>query len=262
MSDQFIQVPPQSTGLKVDCTELTVGANVVERERVNIADPTSATAIAGVTAGGALKVDGSAVTQPVSLTGNQAVNVAQINAVTPLMGNGVTGTGSPRVTIASDNTAFTVNAAQSGTWTVQPGNTANTTPWLMKRSDGTSIEVVDPCSNASLTRNSVNINQTGGAQLIAGVTAKQTYICSIFYVTATAQNIALVEGTGTVCATGIAGMAGGSTAATGQNWAANSGWTNPATGFWHAKTATTANNVCLLQSGTGQISGVVTYVQV
>lgn len=66
----------------------------------------------------AWKVDGSAVTQPVSISGNQAVNVAQINGVAPLMGNGVTGTGSQRVTIASDNTAFTVNAAQSGTWNI------------------------------------------------------------------------------------------------------------------------------------------------
>lgn len=40
-------------------------------------------------------------------------NVKQINGVTPLMGNGTTGTGSQRVTIASDNTAFTVNAAQA-----------------------------------------------------------------------------------------------------------------------------------------------------
>jgi hypothetical protein len=46
-----------------------------------------------------------------SLTANQSVNVAQINGVTPLMGNGVTGTGSQRVTIASDNTAFAVNAS-------------------------------------------------------------------------------------------------------------------------------------------------------
>lgn len=73
---------------------------------------------------------GSVTTLP-ALPANQSVNVAQINGVTPLMGNGVTGTGSPRVTIASDNTAFSVNALQSGTWTVQPGNTANTTPWLI-----------------------------------------------------------------------------------------------------------------------------------
>jgi hypothetical protein len=68
------------------------------------------------------------VTQPVSgtvgisgtiaITANSAVNVAQINGVTPLMGNGVTGTGSQRVTIASDNTAFAVNAVQSGTWNI------------------------------------------------------------------------------------------------------------------------------------------------
>ena len=58
----------------------------------------------------AVKVDGSAVTQPVSgtvsITANSAVNVAQINGVTPLMGNGATGTGSQRVTIASDNTVL------------------------------------------------------------------------------------------------------------------------------------------------------------
>lgn len=45
-----------------------------------------------------------------SLSANQSVNVAQINGVTPLMGNGQTGTGSQRVTVASDNTAFAVNA--------------------------------------------------------------------------------------------------------------------------------------------------------
>lgn len=49
----------------------------------------------------------------VALPANQSVNVSQINAVTPLMGNGVTGTGSQRVTIASDNTAFAVNATLS-----------------------------------------------------------------------------------------------------------------------------------------------------
>jgi len=56
--------------------------------------------------------DGAAAitTLPVSLAANQSVNVGQINAITPLMGNGITGTGSQRVTIASDNTAFAVNS--------------------------------------------------------------------------------------------------------------------------------------------------------
>lgn len=76
-----------------------------------------------------------------ALTANQSVNQTQVNGVAVSVGNGIAGTGVQRVTIASDNTAFpvtltsttitgTVAATQSGTWTVQPGNTANTTPWL------------------------------------------------------------------------------------------------------------------------------------
>lgn len=53
-------------------------------------------------------------TNLVALAANQSVNVAQINGVTALMGNGTTGTGSQRVTIASDNTAFSVNATAVG----------------------------------------------------------------------------------------------------------------------------------------------------
>lgn len=48
--------------------------------------------------------------QAVSAAGAASINVAQVNGNTALAGNGVTGTGSPRVTIASDNTAFSVNA--------------------------------------------------------------------------------------------------------------------------------------------------------
>lgn len=68
-----------------------------------------------------LLVDGSGVTQPVSISGNQAVNVAQINGVTPLMGAGNTGTGSQRVTIASDQAALPVT--KSGTWDITNAGT-------------------------------------------------------------------------------------------------------------------------------------------
>ena len=93
--------------------------------------------VQGIAAMTPLLVNGSASTQPVSGTvtcnagtGTLSTNIAQMNGVAVTMGNGVAGTGVQRVAIASDNTAFTTNSAQSGTWTVQPGNTANTTPWL------------------------------------------------------------------------------------------------------------------------------------
>jgi hypothetical protein len=95
--------------------------------------------LATVTAGNALKVDGSAVTQPVSGTvtttppSNASTNVAQFGGVNVSTGTGASGTGIPRVTVANDSNIL---ATQSGTWTVQPGNTANTTPWLASINQG------------------------------------------------------------------------------------------------------------------------------
>ncbi len=44
----------------------------------------------------------------------------------------------------------TVAATQSGSWTVLPGNTANTTPWLAKIGDGTNVANVKAASTAPL----------------------------------------------------------------------------------------------------------------
>ena len=48
---------------------------------------------------------------------NEPFNVAQINGVAPSMGNGASGTGVQRVTIANDSTGQ-INAIQSGTWNI------------------------------------------------------------------------------------------------------------------------------------------------
>lgn len=53
MAANFVQVPAAGTGLKVDTTEITVGANVVERQNICLADPilTTAAAVANVIPG-------------------------------------------------------------------------------------------------------------------------------------------------------------------------------------------------------------------
>jgi hypothetical protein len=122
-----------------------------------------------------------------------------------------------------------------------------------------STAYADPCQVN--TPSAATISITANGQIITGTSGKQTYVCYMMYVTATAQNIALVEGTGTTCGTSTTGMAGGSTAATGQNWAANGGFSGGDGRSWIFKTATAADNVCLLLSGSGQTSGVVKYVQ-
>jgi len=80
-----------------------------------------------------------------ALSANQSCNVAQINGVTPLMGNGTTGTGSPRVTIASDTTANTnpflntlvASAAQGSATTHHAISAATTNATSVKGSAGT-----------------------------------------------------------------------------------------------------------------------------
>lgn len=71
------------------------------------------TSLLALEGGGNLATLAGAITAAV-----QQTNEKQINGVVPLMGNGVTGTGSQRVTVASDNTAFSVNAVESGTWNI------------------------------------------------------------------------------------------------------------------------------------------------
>jgi hypothetical protein len=103
-----------------------------------------------LTTAGALRVDGSGVTQPVSgtfwqatqpvsgtVTVNQGTanatpwneNVAQFGGSAVVTGTGASGAGIPRVTVSNDSNIL---ATQSGTWTVEPGNTANTTAWFVK----------------------------------------------------------------------------------------------------------------------------------
>lgn len=60
-----------------------------------------------------------------ALTANQSVNVAQINGVTPLMGNGASGTGAQRVTIANDSTGVLATVSTVTTLSQFGGNAIN-----------------------------------------------------------------------------------------------------------------------------------------
>lgn len=103
------------------------------------------------------------------------------------------------------------------------------------------------------------LNTTANVQIITGSGSNFIYVCSISLVSATAQNIALVEGTGSTCGTNTAGMAGGATAATGWNLPIN-GIISFGSGTGAvAHSAVAGDNVCLLTSSTGQISGVISW---
>ena len=54
MTDQYVQVQPNSTGLKIDTSEVVVGANTVERQRMVVADPVYSAGFATVNPLGSL----------------------------------------------------------------------------------------------------------------------------------------------------------------------------------------------------------------
>lgn len=133
-----------------------------------IADaPGAATHVAGITASSTATMDisggaGLPTFGTIPVTAGSSTNLTGINGVTPLTGLGVAGTGALRVAVSSDST-FTVAAtqsgawnigsittlpgvAQSGTWTVQPGNVQNTTPWLSSVVGGGNLAMVKAAS--------------------------------------------------------------------------------------------------------------------
>ncbi len=119
---------------------------------------------------------------------------------------------------------------------------------------------LDPCK--AQAKKFASINLTGNTQLVSGTASEKIYLCSIHVVTAAAADIAVVEGTGTVCGTGTAGVSGfgGATAATGWNFAANGGI---ALGNGDASLGAEVNsgdNLCIFSSGSGQVSGGISYV--
>lgn len=119
----------------------------------------------------------------------------------------------------------------------------------------------DPCTQ-KLKLNAPIATSSGNLQLVAGVAAQKVYVCSVFIVGASAFVGSIIEGTGAACTTANeAAVIGSTTAASGGSFSANGGWVEGNGGAEIGVTATAANGICLLQSGTVALSGNVTYVQ-
>jgi hypothetical protein len=94
---------------------------------------------------------------------NSAVNISQMNGVTVTMGNGVSGTGVQRVTLASDSTGQVAIAAGSASiGTVQPGNTQNTTAWLVTDIPATSGGLTISKTISAATTNATSVKGSAG----------------------------------------------------------------------------------------------------
>ncbi len=107
----------------------------------------------------------------------------------------------------------------------------------------------------------VNVNVTTATTtlLVSGISGRHVRITSMSLTTASANNVALISGTGATCGTGTTGMNGGTTAASGWNFAANGGITQGGGLGEINKTNATGDSVCIVTSAATQLSGRIAY---
>jgi hypothetical protein len=120
MVDGLVQIAPDSTGKKVDTSEITVGSNTVERQRVVLSDPASATGLVNVTTTGALQV------QAIDPTATGSITTQNLNP------NSGTPTAGSTVTIAQLNDNGCVGIQVTGTYTgaLTPQATIDGVNWV------------------------------------------------------------------------------------------------------------------------------------
>lgn len=204
-----------------------------------------------------------------SVNGYPTVTVSNTNA----NGQATMANSSP-VVIASNQTA---NAlwGQGATGAAVPANaqymgfnsggnlTAPSTaaPLPVRQSDGTNVAALDPCQTGTVNSTPINISTATTTRIATESASVKIYICHLSIVTNAANNVALIEGTGASCAGGIpAGMAGGTSAASGWNFSANGGISLGMGGYSINQTANQAYSVCLVTSAATQLSGVMKWV--
>lgn len=118
----------------------------------------------------------------------------------------------------------------------------------------------DPCT--SLAKATAPITQTASSRVLVGATARKNYICGLIITSSsTAETFSVIEGSGSTCATTPIALIGAPTAASGLTLAANTPLQAGNGGAAVAIASRTASDVCILQSGSNRISGVLIYVQ-
>jgi hypothetical protein len=156
MADGLVQVPPDSTGKKVDAASLDVGANTVMRQRMVIGDD-SATAQFAIVTGGALTVTGTmniSAMPTVTVTGGVAVSGTAIVA-------GVVGLTAGTAIIGSlKNISRTVQVAVGTPFILQGISTTVTVAGVISLGGAVNISVFP-----ALVAGTANI---GGVSLVAG----------------------------------------------------------------------------------------------
>ena len=139
------------------------------------------------------------------------------------------------------------------------GQLTSVTDVNVKQINGSTPLTDDPC--ATETKATTSVSLTTDTVVITATALKKNYICSIVLISGTAEIVSITEGTGSVCATGEAAIAGSTTDANGMAFGNNGGFAL-AGGDTTLFAGLSANvDTCINVSGSNRVSGAVTWVQ-
>lgn len=116
----------------------------------------------------------------------------------------------------------------------------------------------DPCFMQK--KGNVAISQTATTKLVSGIPGQVISVCYARIVAGAAEIPSFWEGTGSACATGTVAVSGSATAASGESYAANGGFSGGVGLGTIAVTSKPGNDLCLAQSGSNRLSGNITFV--
>lgn len=234
-----------SIGIPITGT-VTVGSHAVTNAGIFATQPTSVVPGTGATNLG--KAEDAAHT-----TGDTGVAILAKRTDTPATSGGTDG---DYVTINSDAAGYVYTVPRSsGSTGAAPPDRASYLAGLASGATGgflTGIPVADSFAN-------INVSTATTTLLVTGVSGRHVRISSLNLLTAGANNVALISGTGATCGTGTTGMNGGTTAASGWNFAANSGITQGNGLGTINQTNATGDSVCIVTSAATQLSGRLAY---
>jgi hypothetical protein len=189
-----IPVTP-GAGILLDAVRLTVSGNNVVRETMVIADPTAPGNLVGVTAGGALQVDGSAVTQPVSISGTIGVNLSEFGGSGVSLGQQLAAASIPVIMPAATITALTppTAAAIASAIVSNPPTTFN---GVVTNAGTFAVQATFalPTTGATTATN-VNTSSSGWTSLVAGSGSTTVRLWRLEVSVSAATNIGLGDGT-------------------------------------------------------------------
>lgn len=226
---------------------------------------------------GAVTISGTPTVDVSSVPSNMSVNLSQYLGATLSETNPVAvriSNGTTFPTLASDSTFGTTTYTEASSTGPVVGAIRNDTLEALANTNNEAAplqvdalgllysRMQDPCSGVAKTYIPINISTATTTELTPNLAGASThyYICSLHLVTAAANNVALADDNTDNCASVTAGLAGGVTAASGWNFAANGGIALNGGNASVMRTVTTNAVLCLVTSAATQLSGQIVVV--